>query len=170
MILFLRLLSFFKFTICSLQSVLFFLKNFFVITRFTFYRVFIKQFTINFKNLMFFFVAPVPNHWVFLDLNDSFNLIFCLSCLFCLLCFILFQTLFLREVLLFFVSLDLVFTFVSVLFILLVLLFRQSDGIIFFFVILAVVACETALGLGFLVSFSRRHGVVTFSSLRYLVH
>jgi NADH-quinone oxidoreductase subunit K len=90
--------------------------------------------------------------------------------LFCFLFFVFFQALFLQEVLLFFVSFDLVFTFVSVIFILLGLLFGQADGIVFFFVILAVVACETALGLGFLVSFSRRHGTVTMSSLRYLLH
>lgn len=95
---------------------------------------------------------------------------FFLSCLFCFLFFVLFQTLFLREILLFFVSLDLAFTLVSVIFILLGFLFRHPDGMVFFFIILAVVACETALGLGFLVSFSRRHGSVTLSSLRYLSH
>jgi NADH:ubiquinone oxidoreductase subunit K len=89
------------------------------------------------------------------------SLLFLFLLLFC-------QILVLNDILLMVVLLDLCISFLSVLFLLLGGQKHDLMGALFFFLLISLAACETALSLGFLVSFSRRHSTLTSDSLRFL--
>lgn len=111
----------------------------------------------------------------FFDLATVFeniqNYYFILGGLLFLCVFIFLQVFFIRDVLLLFVVMDLALSVFAVLFSLTGLFFNDFSGLAFFFVLLTLAACETAISLGFLVSFSRRHKShsLTLSSLKYAV-
>ncbi len=94
-----------------------------------------------------------------------------LSSLVFLSAFIFLQVFFVQDVLLLFVVMDLTLSIFAVLFSLTGLFTYDFFALAFFFILLTLAACETAISLGFLVSFSRRHksASLTLSSLRYAV-
>lgn len=94
-----------------------------------------------------------------------------LSSLVFLSAFIFLQVFFVQDVLLLFVVMDLALSVFAVLFSLTGLFASDFFALAFFFILLTLAACETAISLGFLVSFSRRHksASLTLSSLRYAI-
>jgi len=103
-----------------------------------------------------------------LVLSKFFDVIDFFYILFIILTLVFLQSFLLKDVLLLVLLLDLSLSILSVIFMLCGLFYQDMICSIFFFLLLSLAACETALALGFLVSFSRRHVVLTTSSLKFL--
>lgn len=118
---------------------------------------------------------PYFNFTDFFDFNEILlttkNNYVLLGLLFFMCVFIFLQIFFICDVLLLFIVMDLALSIFAVLFALTGYYTGDFFVISFFFVLLTLAACETAISLGFLVSFSRRHqsAPLTLNSLRYSV-
>jgi NADH:ubiquinone oxidoreductase subunit K len=88
-----------------------------------------------------------------------------------LLLFIFLQVCFLGDILMLFIVLDLALSIFAVLFSLYGLIYFNYQPLVFFYVLLTLAACETAISLGFLVSFSRRfkNNQIVLNNLRMSV-
>jgi len=81
--------------------------------------------------------------------------------------FSIFSVLWLEDLLLIFLGFDLLFTLIGCIFAAVGIIYQETLPILFFFTILVVVACESAIALGLLVSFGRSGTSTALPNLQY---